>query len=108
MVWVLIFLKLDLRIQKEFLYAKDREVAARTNNLLAFMRKQKAPIYTKPIDAMKLKIQQCKPWYVRVRAYRVIQGYIQSSESEFAEKLQQVYRSLLEKEKDEKVLMYLN
>ena len=95
-------------IQKEFLYAKDREVAARTNNLLAFMRKQKAPIYTKAIDAMKLKIQQCKPWYVRVRAYRVIQGYIQSSESEFAEKLQQVYRSLLEKEKDEKVLMYLN
>lgn len=94
-------------VQKEFLYANNREIMPRALDLLNFMQKQEAKLYEPALDALAKKLQQMNAWYSRLRAYNTLKTYINTTEGDFKNSLQNTYNELVAEEKNEKVHKYL-
>lgn len=94
-------------IQKEFLYATNREIMPRALDLLNFMKKQEPGLYEPALSALVKKLQQMNAWYSRVRAYNTLKAYAASAEGHFKEALLKAYKQLVDQEKNEKVHKYL-
>ena len=93
-------------IHNEFNKATGFETVGMTYNLISFLEKQKPTDNSIILQEIQSKITSLELWYQRYYTLKMLKEYT-SENTVFNTSVSKLYQSILEVEKDEKVLMYL-
>jgi aminopeptidase N len=93
-------------IHNEFNKATGFETVGMTYNLISFLEKQKPTDNSIIIQEIQSKITSLELWYQRYYTLKMLKEYT-SENTVFNTSVSKLYQSILDVEKDEKVLMYL-
>ena len=93
-------------IHTEFKKASGHDVVGMTYNLIRFLEKQNSSINTSTLKEIEYKITSLDVWYQRYYTLQMLKEYT-SENVEFNASINQLYQSIINVEKHERVLMYL-
>ena len=93
-------------IHKEFNKARGFDVVGMTYNLISFLENQNPATYIESLPNIETKIIGLELWYQRYYTLKMLKEYT-SENFEFKASISQLYQSLVNVEKHERVLMYL-
>lgn len=93
-------------IHTEFKKASGFEVVGMTYNLISFLENQNSSINASTLKEIEYKITSLDVWYQRYYTLKVLKEYT-SENAEFNTSISQLYQSLVNVEKHERVLTYL-
>ena len=93
-------------IHTEFKKASGHDVVGMTYNLIRFLENQNSSINTSTLKEIEYKITSLDVWYQRYYTLQMLKEYT-SENVEFNASINQLYQSIINVEKHERVLMYL-
>jgi len=93
-------------IHKEFKKSSGFEVVGATYNLISFLENQHSNINASTLKEIESKIVSLEVWYQRYYALQMLKEY-STENTEFNSTISNLYKSIIEVEKHERVLMYL-